>query len=128
MLLKIVCLLTCRVLGLVVLVFRGDRAKLLNCWCSGTRTRCCAATSAAYGTSRPAGRVGFQNSASSLDLVFYAARSYSLMKAAEDGPALDPLLSEVCDGVVGPGRAGLAELAASVRSSSVAVPGVLSQD
>ena len=26
-LLKIVCLLTCRVLGLAVLVFRGDRAK-----------------------------------------------------------------------------------------------------
>jgi transposase len=28
---------------------------MLNCWCSGTRTRCCAATLAGYGTSRPAG-------------------------------------------------------------------------
>ena len=46
-------------------------------------------------------------------------------EAAEDGSALDPLLSEVCDGVVGPGRA---ELAAAVRSSSVVVPGVLGQD
>src|SRR5712691_3549090 len=45
-------------------------------------------------------------------------------EAAEDGPALDPLLSEVCDGVIGP---GWAELAASVGSSSVVVPDVLRQ-
>jgi hypothetical protein len=31
MLLKIVYLLTCRVLGVAVLVFRGDRARLLSC-------------------------------------------------------------------------------------------------
>jgi hypothetical protein len=28
-------------------------------------------------------------------------------EAAKDGPALDPLLREVCDWVVGPGRAEL---------------------
>jgi hypothetical protein len=42
-LLKIVYLLTRRVLGVAVLAFRDDRAKLLGCWCSGTRTRCSAA-------------------------------------------------------------------------------------
>ena len=31
---------------------------MLSCWCSGTRTRCCAATPAGYGT-RPADRVWF---------------------------------------------------------------------
>jgi hypothetical protein len=39
-------------------------------------------------------------------------------EAAEDGPALDPLLGEVGDGVFGPGRA---ELAAAMGSSSVVV-------
>jgi hypothetical protein len=54
-LLKIVYLLTCRVLGLAVLVFRGDRGKMPSCSCSGTRTRCCAAMPAGYGTSRATG-------------------------------------------------------------------------
>jgi hypothetical protein len=69
--------------------------------------------------------VGFQNSASALDLVFYCGSFVFVDEAAEDGPALDPFLSEVCDAVAGPGRA---ELAAAVRSSSVGVPGVLGQD
>jgi putative transposase len=49
-LLKIVYLLTCRILGVAVLVFRGDQAKAAELLCSCTRTRCCAATSAAYDT------------------------------------------------------------------------------
>jgi hypothetical protein len=48
--------------------------------------------------------VGFQNSDTGLDLGFYAARSYSLMRPQERA-ALDPLTGEVADGVVGPGRA-----------------------
>ena len=55
MLLKIAYLLTCRVLGVAVLVFRGDRAKAAELLCSGTRTRCSAATSAGSGTTRPTG-------------------------------------------------------------------------
>jgi hypothetical protein len=61
--------------------------------------------------------VGFQNSATGLDLGFYAARpgllcgSLVFVHAAENGQALDPLLGEVGDGVVGPGRA---ECAAAV--------------
>jgi hypothetical protein len=43
-------------------------------------------------------------------------------EAAEDGLALDPLLSEVADGMVGPGRA---ECAAAMGSPSVVVPGIL---
>ena len=46
-------------------------------------------------------------------------------EAAEDSPALDPLLGEVSGEVVGPGRA---ESAAAVGPSSVVVPGVLGQD
>jgi len=46
-------------------------------------------------------------------------------EAAEDGPALDPLLGEVGDGVVGPGRA---EFAAAVGSLSVVVPGIPGED
>jgi hypothetical protein len=49
--------------------------------------------------------VGFQNSDTGLDLGFYAARSYSLMRPPRTGLALDPLTGEVSDGVVGPGRA-----------------------
>ena len=56
MLLKIVYLLTCRVLGVAALSFRGDPAKAASCRRSGTRTRCCAATLAGCGTSRPTGR------------------------------------------------------------------------
>jgi hypothetical protein len=69
--------------------------------------------------------VRFQNSATGLDLGFYAARSYSLKRPPKDGPALDPLLREVCDWVVGPGRA---ELAAAMGSSSVAVRLVFGQN
>ncbi len=46
-------------------------------------------------------------------------------EAAEDSPALDPLLGEVSSGVVGPGRA---ESAAAVWPSSVVVPGVLGEN
>ena len=49
-LLKIVYLLTSRVLGLV---FRGDRAKDADCSCFGTRTRRCAGAPAGRGMSRP---------------------------------------------------------------------------
>ena len=38
-LLKIVYLLTCRVLSVAVLVLRSDLAKMLSCWYSGMRTR-----------------------------------------------------------------------------------------
>ena len=54
-LLKIVYLLTCRVLSLAVLVLRGDRRRMLSCWYSGMRTRYCGGTSAGCGTSRPTG-------------------------------------------------------------------------
>ena len=50
-LLKIVYLPTCRVLGLAVLGFRGDRTKDAELLYSGTRTPCCAGISAGYGTS-----------------------------------------------------------------------------
>jgi hypothetical protein len=46
-------------------------------------------------------------------------------EATEDGPALDPLLGEVGDGVVWPGRA---ELAAAMGSSSVVMGLILGQD
>ena len=45
--------------------------------------------------------------------------------ATEDGPALDPLLGKVGDGVVGPGRL---QLEASMGSPSVVVGLVLAQD
>src|SRR5260370_35786498 len=45
---------------------------------------------------------GFQNSATGLDLGFYAARSYALMMPAEDGSALDPRLGKARDRVLGP--------------------------
>jgi hypothetical protein len=46
-------------------------------------------------------------------------------EAAKDGPALDPLLGEVSDGVVG---AGWAELAAAMGAPPVVVGRVLVQD
>ena len=46
-------------------------------------------------------------------------------EAAEDGLALDPLLGEVRDGVVGPGRA---ELAAAMGPAPVVMSRVLGQD
>jgi hypothetical protein len=48
--------------------------------------------------------VGFQNSAAGLDLGLLRGTLIFVEEAAEDGPALDPLLGEVGDGVVGPGR------------------------
>jgi hypothetical protein len=73
--------LTSRVLGVAVLVFRGGRSKaaeLLVLWHENAVLR------------RNIGRVryepvGFQNSATGLDLGFYAARSYSLMRPPRTG-------------------------------------------
>src|ERR1019366_4170957 len=50
--------------------------------------------------------VGFQNSATGLDLGFCAARSRQVEEAAEDGPVLDLLRREVGGGVAGAGGAG----------------------
>jgi hypothetical protein len=47
------------------------------------------------------------SSATVLDQAFYAARSYSLMRATEDGLALDPRLEEVRGRMVGAGRVKL---------------------
>jgi hypothetical protein len=47
--------------------------------------------------------VGFQNSAAGLDLGLLGGTLIFVEEAAEDGPALEPLLGEVGDGVVGPG-------------------------
>jgi hypothetical protein len=68
--------------------------------------------------------VGFQNSATSLYMGFYAALSYSLMRPGEDRSALDMLLGEVSGRAV---RLGRAELAAAMRSPSVVVSRVLVQ-
>ena len=66
--------------------------------------------------------MGFQNSATRLDLGFYAARSYLVEESPEDGSALDPLLGEAGDGEV---RRGRAELAAAMGSPSDVVRLVL---
>jgi hypothetical protein len=55
--------------------------------------------------------VGFQNSATGLDLGLLRGSLVFVEEAAKDGPTLDPLLGEVGDEVVGPGRA---EFAAAV--------------
>jgi hypothetical protein len=68
---------------------------------------------------------GFQNSAAGLDLGLLRGSLIFVEEAAEDGPALDPLLGEVGDGVIGPGRA---EFAAAVGSLSVVVPGITGED
>jgi len=47
--------------------------------------------------------VGFQNSAAGLDLGLLGGTLIFVEEAAEDGSALDPLLGEVGDGVVGSG-------------------------
>ena len=73
----------------------------------------------------PLGTCGFQNSATGADLAFCAARSYSLIRGAEDRSALDPFLGEVGDRVVGPGRA---KLAVAMGSLSVVMALVLGQD
>jgi len=61
-------------------------------------------------------RVGFRNSAIGPDLGIYAARLYSLMRPPRTGPALDLLLGEVSDRVVGSGRP---ELPAAMGAASV---------
>jgi hypothetical protein len=53
--LKIVYVLMRWLLGLVVLLSRGDRAKDAELWCFGTRTQCYAGTPAGSGTSPPTG-------------------------------------------------------------------------
>ena len=69
---------------------------------------------------------GFQNSAMSLDLVFYAARSYSLMRPARPRMGRRWVrCGEVSGGVTGPGRV---QLAAAVGALAVGVLGVLGED
>jgi hypothetical protein len=65
--------------------------------------------------------VGFQNSATGLDLGFYAARSYSLMSLPRIGRRLIPF-REVGARVVGTGRA---EMAAAMGRPPVVVGLVL---
>jgi hypothetical protein len=64
--------------------------------------------------------VGCENWGMGLDLGFYAARWYSLMRPPST--ALDPLLGEVGDGVIWP---WWPELAAAMGSLAVVMPGVL---
>jgi hypothetical protein len=66
--------------------------------------------------------VGFQNSATLVDLGFLRGPLILVEEAAEDGSALDPHLGEVSDRVIGYGRV---ELAAAMRSSAVVVGLVL---
>jgi len=66
--------------------------------------------------------VGFQNSATRLDLGFLRGSLVFVEEPAEGGPALDRLLGEAGDGEVRPGRA---ELAAAMGSPSVVVRLVL---
>jgi putative transposase len=54
-LLKIVYVLNCRILGLVVVLFRGDRARAAEVLVLRLRMRCCAGRSAGWGTSRRTG-------------------------------------------------------------------------
>ena len=65
MLLKIVYVLTCRVLGVTVLVFRGDRVEAAELLVLRHENAVLAATSAAYGTSLPTGVVRRAGSAHS---------------------------------------------------------------
>jgi hypothetical protein len=62
--------------------------------------------------------VGFQNSATVVDLGFLRGPLILVEEAAEDGTTLDPHPGEVSDRVIGYGRA---ELAAAMRSSAVVV-------
>ena len=68
--------------------------------------------------------MGFQNLPTRLDLGFYAARSYSLMRPPRTGRGLIRR-RESGDRVIRPGRP---ELAAAVGSSSVVVGFILGQD
>jgi transposase len=56
-LLKVVYVLTCWILGLIVVRCRGDQAAVagLRRWCCGMRTRCCAGKPGECGTNRPTG-------------------------------------------------------------------------
>jgi len=69
--------------------------------------------------------VGFQNSATGLDLWLLRGSVVFVEEAAEDGSALDPLLGKVGGEVAGPGRA---EFAAAVGPLSVVVPGIPGED
>ena len=71
------------------------------------------------GSQRP---VGFQNSATVVDLGFLRGPLILVEEAAEDGSALDPDLGEVSGRVIGYGRV---ELAAAIRSPAVVVGFVL---
>jgi hypothetical protein len=86
--------------------------------CGGPRRRPRAGACAG----KAGGGVGFRNSATGLDLGLLCGSLVFVDEAAEDGPALDPLLGQVGDGAVRPGRA---ELAAAMRSPSVVVRFVL---
>ena len=66
--------------------------------------------------------VGFQNSATVVDLGFLRGPLIFVEEAAKHRPALDPHLREVSDRVIGYGRA---ELAAAMRSPAVVVGLVL---
>ena len=66
--------------------------------------------------------MGFQNSATVVDLGFLRGPLILVEEAAEDGPTLDPHLGEVSDRVTGYGRV---ELVAAMRSSAVVVRLVL---
>ena len=68
--------------------------------------------------------MGFLNSATGFELALCGPLVF-VDEAAEDGPALDPLMGEVGDGVVGSRRV---QLTAAVGSSSVVVGLVLGQD
>ena len=68
------------------------------------------------------GPVGFQNSATVVDLGFLRGPLIFVEEAAKHRPALDPHLGEVSDRMIGYGRA---ELAAAMRSPAVVVGLVL---
>jgi hypothetical protein len=67
-------------------------------------------------------RVGFQNSATVVDLGFLRGPLILVEEATEDGSAVDSYLGEVSDRVIG---YGWAELAAAMRSPAVVVGLVL---
>jgi hypothetical protein len=69
--------------------------------------------------------VGFQNSATVVDLGFLRSPLIFVEEAANHRSAPDPHLGEVSDRVIGYGRA---ELAAAMRSPAVVVGLVLGQD
>src|ERR1019366_8463149 len=73
----------------------------------------------------PNAPVGFQNSATSLDLGFYAAPSYSLMRPPRTGRRLIRSWERSATGGAGPGRA---KFTAAVGASSVVVGLVPGQD